>query len=58
MGEFQNIARVLNNIYKGKINNSDVVEGFAEYMVKNIKEFNRKSEKENIQNYFNFLNFY
>lgn len=49
---------ILNNIYKGKINNSDVVEGFAEYMVKNIKEFNRKSEKENIQNYFNFLNFY
>ena len=49
---------ILNNIYKGKINNKEVVGSFANYMVKNIIEFNKRSEQENIQNYFKFLKFY
>ena len=49
---------ILNNIYKGKINNKEAVGSFANYMVKNIIEFNRRSEQENIQSYFQFLKFY
>ena len=49
---------ILNNIYKGKINNKEVVGSFADYMVKNIVEFNKRSEQENIRNYFKFLKFY
>ena len=43
---------------KFKINNKEVVGSFADYMVKNIVEFNKRSEQENIRNYFKFLKFY
>ena len=56
-----NYRKIINNLsidktVKSKINNKEVVGSFANYMVKNIIEFNKRSEQENIQNYFKFLN--
>ena len=48
---------ILNNIYKGKLNNSKNIEIFVTYMKNNIEYFLNNSEKENLKNNFKLLKF-
>ena len=48
---------ILNNIYKGKKSNRRQISKFVEYMEKNINNFKKKSEKENLNLNFEFLKF-
>ena len=46
---------ILNNIYKGKNTDEYKLQWFVDYMNKNIEHFINVSEKENLDNNFNFL---
>ena len=48
---------ILNNIFKGNASDSNKINMFVEYAIKNIKNFQRKSENENLKCNFKFLEF-
>ena len=48
---------ILNNIFKGKLSDQLILKNFVEYMVKNIKNFQNNTERENLNYCFKFLNF-
>ncbi len=48
---------ILNNIYKGKVNNKEKINSFVNYMLNNIKHFSKYTEKDNLINNFNFVSF-
>ncbi len=48
---------ILNNIFKGNLSSSNNVQIFVEYMIKNINNFQNKSEMDNLANNFKFINF-
>ncbi len=48
---------ILNNIYKGNKLNNKYISKFAEYMIKNVKNYKSKSEDENLNCNFEFLEF-
>ena len=48
---------ILNNIFKGELSSSKYLEMFMEYILKNIQLFESKSERENLNSYFKFLEF-
>ena len=48
---------ILNNIYKGQVNNKEKINSFVNYMLNNIKHFSKYTEKDNLINNFNFVSF-
>ena len=48
---------ILNNLYKGKIENKLILSEFTDYMIKNVDHFLTKSESDNLKTNFKFLNF-
>ena len=48
---------ILNNIFKGKYLHKKHISVFVKYMIKNINNFNSKSESENLNSYFEFIKF-
>jgi cytochrome b pre-mRNA-processing protein 3 len=48
---------ILNNIYKGKNSNNEIISLFTHYMIKNVNNFINKSESENLDCNFEFLKF-
>ncbi len=48
---------ILNNIFKGKLSNREYLGKFADYMIKNIRNFTNTSEEENLNSNFEFLKF-
>ena len=48
---------ILNNIFKGKYLHKKHIIVFVKYMIKNINNFNSKSESENLNSYFEFIKF-
>tara|TARA_B100001248_G_scaffold98569_1_gene73150 strand:- start:424 stop:954 length:531 start_codon:yes stop_codon:yes gene_type:complete len=48
---------ILNNIFKGKLNERKYISVFVDYMIKNINNFQNKSEIENLESNFGFMKF-
>ena len=48
---------ILNNIYKGNKLNKKFISKFAEYMIENVNNYKSKSEDENLNYNFEFLEF-
>ena len=48
---------ILNNIFRGKEKNSKYAIIFSEYMIKSINNFKSKTENENLNCNFEFVNF-
>ena len=48
---------ILNNIFKGNYSNKNNLNMFVEYIIKNVNNFQIRSEKENISSKFKFIKF-
>ena len=48
---------ILNNIFKGKLSEKEYITMFVDYLLNNIKNFENKSESENLNYNFEFVKF-